>query len=83
MAGYILFNNAGINPVSAKKPIAELSEEDWDQVMDVNVKGTFSTSKYVIPEMIKSGGGVIVNTSSIVGHVGTKDRSVCVASRVQ
>lgn len=77
----ILFNNAGINPESAKKPLAELSEKDWDRVMDVNVKGIFLTSKYVVPEMIKIGGGAIVNTSSYVGRVAIKNRSVYIASK--
>jgi NAD(P)-dependent dehydrogenase (short-subunit alcohol dehydrogenase family) len=60
----ILFNNAGIHPESARKPLAECSEEDWDYVMAVNVKGMFLTCKYVIPLMIRNGGGTIINTSS-------------------
>jgi NAD(P)-dependent dehydrogenase (short-subunit alcohol dehydrogenase family) len=47
--------------------LKDLSEEVWDQVMEVNVKGVFLTSKHVIPEMIKTGGGSIINTSSNVG----------------
>lgn len=77
----ILFNNAGINADSAKKPLADLSEEDWDLTMDVNVKSVFLTSKYVIPEMMKGGGGVIVNASSNAGLVATKNRSVYIASK--
>jgi NAD(P)-dependent dehydrogenase (short-subunit alcohol dehydrogenase family) len=49
--------------------------------MDINVKGVFLTSKYVVPEMIKNGGGTIVNTSSNVGHIAMKNRSVYVASK--
>jgi NAD(P)-dependent dehydrogenase (short-subunit alcohol dehydrogenase family) len=77
----VLFNNAGILPEAAKKGVAELSEGVYDQVMDINVKGIYLTSKYVIPEMIKAGGGAIVNTSSTVGHVAMKNRSVYTASK--
>jgi NAD(P)-dependent dehydrogenase (short-subunit alcohol dehydrogenase family) len=61
-----LFNNAGIRGVIAV-PTTEIDEEDWDKVIDVNLKGVFLGSKHVIPEMVKCGGGVIVNTSSVLG----------------
>jgi NAD(P)-dependent dehydrogenase (short-subunit alcohol dehydrogenase family) len=61
--------------------LKDLSEEVWDQVMAVNVKGVFLTSKHVIPEMIKTGGGSIINTSSNVGHIAMKHRSVYVTSK--
>jgi NAD(P)-dependent dehydrogenase (short-subunit alcohol dehydrogenase family) len=77
----ILFNNAGILPDSSKRELKDLSEEAWDQVMEVNVKGVFLTSKYVIPEMIKAGGGSIINTSSNFGHIAVKNRSVYVTSK--
>jgi NAD(P)-dependent dehydrogenase (short-subunit alcohol dehydrogenase family) len=63
----ILFNNAGIE-LSAS--ITETREEDWDRVMSTNLKGIFLCSKYAIPEMIKAGGGSIINTASIAGLVG-------------
>jgi NAD(P)-dependent dehydrogenase (short-subunit alcohol dehydrogenase family) len=77
----ILFNNAGILPEASKKQLKDLSEEVWDRVMAVNVKGVFLTSKHVIPEMIKTGGGSIINTSSNVGHIAMKHRSVYVTSK--
>jgi NAD(P)-dependent dehydrogenase (short-subunit alcohol dehydrogenase family) len=77
----ILFNNAGILPDSSKRELKDLSEEAWDQVMEVNVKGVFLTSKYVIPEMIKTGGGSIINTSSNFGHIAVKNRSAYVTSK--
>jgi NAD(P)-dependent dehydrogenase (short-subunit alcohol dehydrogenase family) len=77
----ILFNNAGILPDAAKKGVTDLSEEVWDEVMDINVKGIYLTSKYAIPEMIKAGGGAIVNTSSTVGHIAMKNRSVYTTSK--
>ena len=57
----ILFNNAG---VTVRKTVVELSEKEWDFVLDVGLKGTFLLSKYTIPLMAKGGGGSIVNTGS-------------------
>lgn len=64
-------NNAGIAGVD--KPTHELTEKEWDAVMNVNVKGVFFCTKYAIPHMRKSGGGSIVNISSIYGMVGGGD----------
>jgi NAD(P)-dependent dehydrogenase (short-subunit alcohol dehydrogenase family) len=67
----ILFNNAGILLV---KSIEEMSEEEWDRVMAVNVKSCFLASKHVIPHMRRTGKGAILNTGSIgsfTGQVGT------------
>lgn len=60
----ILINNAGVTQVL---PLALLDEEDWDRVMDVNVKGTFLTSKAVLPGMIRRRAGVILNIGSLAG----------------
>lgn len=57
----ILFNNAG---VIRRKTVVDHTEEDWDLVLDVSLKGTFLLSKYVIPIMAKTGGGSIINTGS-------------------
>jgi len=62
----ILFNNAGIVKMGA---LHETAEADWDQVIDVNLKGIFLCSKAVIPQMLKQGKGKIVNTASIAGLV--------------
>ncbi len=64
-------NNAGIAGVD--KPTHELTEKDWDAVMNVNVKGVFFCTKHAIAYMKKSGGGSIVNLSSIYGIVGAGD----------
>lgn len=56
-----LFNNAG---VTFRKTVVDLSEEEWDLVLDVGLKGTFLMSKHVIPIMAAGGGGSIVNTGS-------------------
>lgn len=57
----ILFNNAG---VTVRKTVVDLTEKEWDFVLDVGLKGTFLLSKYTIPIMEKNGGGSIVNTGS-------------------
>lgn len=67
----ILVNNAGIS--GADKRTHELSEEEWDAVMDVNVKGVFFCTKHAVPYMKKAGGGSIINLSSIYGIIGAGD----------
>ena len=62
----ILYNNAGIAAAS-NKPVADITEAEWTGVMDVNLKGVFLGCKYAIPEMIRSGGGAIINTASCSG----------------
>jgi len=65
----ILYNNAGI--MGTEAPTAEATEEDWDRVIDTNLKSVFLASKYTIPVMLNGGGGVIVNTASITGFIGS------------
>ena len=67
----ILVNNAGIAGVS--KPTHEITEEEWDRVQAVNVKGVFLCTKHVIPFLREAGGGSIINLSSIYGIVGAPD----------
>jgi NAD(P)-dependent dehydrogenase (short-subunit alcohol dehydrogenase family) len=57
----IVFANAGINGVWA--PLEELTPEDWDQTLGINLKGTFLTVKYAVPHLKKRGGSVIVTAS--------------------
>jgi NAD(P)-dependent dehydrogenase (short-subunit alcohol dehydrogenase family) len=64
----ILYNNAGIGQRGVS--MLETTEEEWDRVLNINLKGVFLGSKYVIPVMLDQGGGVIINTASIVGLVG-------------
>jgi len=64
----ILHNNAGI--LGAVAFVGDASEEDWDRVMSVNLKGVFLCSKYAVREMLKGSGGTIVNTASTMGLVG-------------
>lgn len=74
----ILFNNAGIVVV---KSIEEMTEEEWDRVMAVNVKSAFLASKYVIPHMKRIGKGAILNTGSIASFTGQVGTPVYSASK--
>ena len=74
-------NNAGI--AGADKPTHELTEKEWDAVMNVNVKGVFFCTKFAIPYMKKTGSGSIINLSSIYGLVGAGDIPPYHASKVQ
>jgi NAD(P)-dependent dehydrogenase (short-subunit alcohol dehydrogenase family) len=67
----ILVDNAGIY---AQADVVEATEEEWDRILNVNLKGVFLCSKYSIPEMIKGGGGSIVNIGSEAGIVGIKNQ---------
>ena len=60
----VLFNNAGINEHASGDPDQE-PEEVWDRIIGVNLKGTFLGIKYAVPEMRKTGGGSIINNSSV------------------
>jgi NAD(P)-dependent dehydrogenase (short-subunit alcohol dehydrogenase family) len=67
----VLVNNAGI--AGPNKPSHELTEEEWDRVQNVNVKGVFFCTKHTIPQMKKAGVGSIINLSSIYGLVSAPD----------
>jgi len=74
----ILVNNAGYGFAGT---VVNTTEEQWDALMAVNVKGVFFGCKYAIPIMEKQGGGSIVNTASTVAIVGITDRAAYVASK--
>jgi NAD(P)-dependent dehydrogenase (short-subunit alcohol dehydrogenase family) len=74
----VLFNNAGI---IRRATVLDLSEEDWDRVMAVNVKSIFLLSREVIPHMQKAGGGSIINTASGWGLTGGAKAAVYCASK--
>ena len=74
----ILVNNAGYGFAGT---VVTTSEQDWDALMAVNVKGVFFGCKHAIPVMERQGGGVIVNTASAVANVGILDRAAYVASK--
>ncbi|EAX47030.1 short-chain dehydrogenase/reductase SDR [Thermosinus carboxydivorans Nor1] len=63
----ILLNNAGMN---IRKPVVEVTEEDWDKVLDTNLKGIFLVAQRVGKEMIKQQSGKVINVASILGVIG-------------
>ncbi len=67
----VLVNNAGSS--GANKPTHEITEEEWDRLMAVNLKGVFLCTKHVIPYLKANRGGSIINLSSIYGLVGAAD----------
>lgn len=75
----IAFNNAGIGGES--NPVADYSVEAWQKVLSINLSGVFYCMKYEIPAMLKTGGGAIVNMSSILGQVGFANASAYVAAK--
>ena len=73
------FNNAGIE--GRNEPVADQPDDNWERVIDVNLKGVFNCMRAEIPAMLESGGGSIVNTASIAGVVGFPGLSPYVASK--
>lgn len=73
------FNNAGIE--ESMTPLVDQRSDIFDQIINVNVKGVWLSMKYEIPEMIKSGGGAIVNMSSVAGVMGFPQMPIYIASK--
>ena len=76
---HLAVNNAGIG--GAQAMVADYPLDGWRQVIDVNLNGVFYGMKYEIAAMLKSGGGAIVNMSSILGSVGFANSSAYVAAK--
>ena len=74
----IAFNNAGVEAVG---PVSEFNEEEYRKVFDINVLWVFLSMKYEIQQMLTQGGGVIINTSSIVGHIAMPGAGIYIASK--
>lgn len=83
----VLINNAGIVrdaqlvKWNGGSPESTMSEEVWDSVIDVNLKGVFLATRAVVPHMIKHGGGVILSAASVVGLLGNFGQTNYVASK--
>jgi NAD(P)-dependent dehydrogenase (short-subunit alcohol dehydrogenase family) len=73
------FNNAGIEYTI--RPAAEITEEEWDRIIDIDLRGVFLCMKHEIPLMLQHGGGAIVNTSSGAGVKGFKGGAAYVAAK--
>jgi NAD(P)-dependent dehydrogenase (short-subunit alcohol dehydrogenase family) len=74
----VLVNNAGIQHYGS---VTETAEDEWDRVLGVNLKSIYLCSKYCIPEMLKRGGGAIVNTASVQGLASQKRVAPYAASK--
>lgn len=74
----IVVNSAGVR---TNGKITEITEEQWDRTIDVNLKGVFVVSRLAIPEMIKRGGGVILNIGARSGMAGQAGRAAYCASK--
>ena len=74
----ILVNNAGFGTLGT---VVSLDEDVWDNVIDVNLKSVFLCSKYAIPELVRRGGGSIVNLASTISVAGIPDRAAYVAAK--
>ncbi len=75
----VLVNNAGIAGVN--KPTHEITSEEWDHLMAVNVKGVFFCTKHAVPQMLGAGKGSIINLSSIYGIISAPDLPAYHASK--
>ena len=78
---HILVNNAGINTGGGRVPIHEFAVEDWDRIIEVDLKGVFSVSRAAVPVLLQSGGGRVVNIGSIAGLVPLRLQSAFVAAK--
>jgi NAD(P)-dependent dehydrogenase (short-subunit alcohol dehydrogenase family) len=74
----IAFNNAGVEWMG---PLDQATEAEYRRVFDINVWGVLNSMRHEIPAMLKTGGGAIVNTSSVAGHVGMGQVSIYIASK--
>lgn len=75
----IAFNNAGVEQPT--KPLVEVTEDDWNLVLDVNLRGVFLCMKHQVPQMLKQGGGVIVNTGSGASVMGIAGQAAYCAAK--
>ncbi len=75
----IAFNNAGVENKAAA--VAEIELDEWDRILDINLRGTFVCMKHELAQMVRQGSGVIVNTSSGAGIRGVADGASYAASK--
>ena len=75
----IAFNNAGVENKAA--PVAEIELEEWDRILDINLRGTFVCMKHELAQMVRQGSGVVVNTSSGAGVRGVAGGAAYAASK--
>lgn len=73
------FNNAGVEQPT--KPLVDVTEDEWDRLLDINLRGVFLCMKYELPQMLKQGGGVIVNTGSGASVMGIAGQTAYCAAK--
>jgi NAD(P)-dependent dehydrogenase (short-subunit alcohol dehydrogenase family) len=74
----IVIHSAGVRTNGS---VTEISEEDWDRTLDINLKGVFTVCRYAIPEMAKRGGGCVINIAARSGMSGQAGRAAYCASK--
>ena len=74
------FNNAGLEP-KKPAPTADYDEEEWNRIIDIDLRGVFLCMKHEIPHMLAQGGGAIVNTASVAGLIGLPSATNYVAAK--
>ena len=74
----VMCNNAGVESTTS---VVDCSVEEWDRVFAVNARGVFLGCKHALPPMLERGSGVIVNTASVAGMIGLRDRAAYCASK--
>lgn len=77
----ILFNNVGLTNLEKDLDVVNIDLDEWDRLMNVNVKSVLLGCRFAIPHMIESGGGSIINTTSMAGFTGDSIRSAYGASK--
>lgn len=75
----VAFNNAGVENKAA--PVAEIELDEWDRILDINLRGTFVCMKHELAQMVRQGSGVVINTSSGAGVRGVADGAAYAASK--
>jgi len=77
----VLINNAGVGGVGPPEPLEDLPVETWDRTINTNLRGTYLVSKFCLPEIVKSGGGSVVNLVSTYSIVGGPELGAYCASK--
>lgn len=77
----VLFNNVGLTNLQKDLDVVNMDLDEWDRLMNVNVKSVLLGSRFAIPHMIEAGGGSIINTASMAGFAGDAIRSAYGASK--
>lgn len=77
----ILFNNVGLTNLQKDLDVVNLDLDEWDRLMNINIKSVLLGSRFAIPHMVEAGGGSIINTASMAGFTGDAVRSAYGASK--